>query len=484
MATTSLWRVHGWLGKVVLYVENPDKTDNPKYYEKQDMTEHEAQGLADVIEYAVNIRKTANRTQNQTQDEASPLMRQFVSGVNVSPTIARETMMNTQREFEKTNGVVAYHGYQSFSPGDRQAAGGRLTPEMAHEIGVKLAKQLWGDKYQVLVATHLDKANHLHNHFVINTVSHVDGKKFHRTNRDYYNMQRESDALCREYGLSVIEDKGRAQTKHYAEWQADSKGEPTYHSIIKADVDKAIRQSMTERQFWDNLKKMGYHVKFGQDITLRPEGRSRGLKLMRNFGDDYTIEAIRRRILAQARPERPRAPPEPARKTMRFRGTFHRVRKATGLRALYFYYLYRMGVLPKKQEPNPRRVYFLFREDIRHMQNIARETRLLVKHGIDTDVQLAAHKGGVTAQIATLSSQRKRLSNKTRTVKGEDALAALKSEIAALSAQIGELRREVRLCENIETRSVEMKDKLHRAREDAKSKSKEMTRHEPFRRRR
>ena len=477
MATTSLWRVHGWLGKVVLYVENPDKTDNPRYFEKLEMTEQQTQGLADVIEYAVNIRKTANQTQNQTLDEASPLMRQFVSGVNVSPNIARETMMNTQREFEKTGGVIAYHGYQSFAPGE-------ATPDMAHEIGVKLAKRLWGDKYQVLVATHLDKANHLHNHFVINTVSHVDGKKFHRTNRDYYNMQRESDALCREYGLSVIEEKGRAQTKHYAEWQADSRGEPTYHSIIKSDVDKAIRQSMTERQFWGALNKMGYHVKFGQDITLRPEGRSRGLKLRRNFGDDYTIEAIRRRILAQARPERPRAPQEPARKAVRFRGNIHRARRLTGLRALYFYYLYRMGVLPKKREPNPKRVYFLFREDIRHMQNIARETRLLVTHGIDTDVQLAAHKNGVTERITTLSSQRKRLRNKQRSAKDEDALAGLKSEIAALSAQIGELRREVRLCENIETRSAEMKDKLHRAREDEKLKTKEMTKHEPLRRRR
>jgi hypothetical protein len=241
---------------------------------------------------------------------------------------------------------------------------------------------------------------------------------------------------------------------------------------------------MTERQLWDNLRKAGYELKFGKDISVRPPGKERFVRLRRNFGDDYTIEAIRRRILAQARPERPRAPPEPARKTMRFRGTFHNIKKATGLRALYFYYLYRMGVLPKKREPNPKRVYFLFREDIRHMQNIARETQLLVKHGIDTDVQLAAHKSGVTERIAALSGQRKRLRNKVRTVKDEDALAALKSEIAALSAQIKELRREVRLCENIEARSGEMKEKLHRARQDETLKAKEMTRHEPLRRRR
>jgi hypothetical protein len=88
-------------------------------------------------------------------------------------------------------------------------------------------------------------------------------------------MQKESDALCREYGLSVVETK-EGQAKHYAEWQAEKNGKPTYHSMIKSDVDAAIRQSMTERQFWDNLKKMGYHVKFGQDITLRAEGKERG----------------------------------------------------------------------------------------------------------------------------------------------------------------------------------------------------------------
>ena len=85
---------------------------------------------------------------------------------------------------------------------------------MAHEIGLKLAKALWGEKYQVLVATHLDKAHHLHNHFVVNTVSFLDGIKYHRTEKDYFDMQRESDRLCREYGLSVIENpqRGKIQT--------------------------------------------------------------------------------------------------------------------------------------------------------------------------------------------------------------------------------------------------------------------------------
>jgi len=112
-------------------------------------------------------------------------MLRFVSGVNCHPDTAGEEMLMVKRRFGKEGGTLAYHGYQSFAPGE-------ATPELAHEIGIKLAQRLWGDRYQVLVATHLDKANHLHSHFVVNTVSFVDGIKYHRTKQDYKEMQRVS----------------------------------------------------------------------------------------------------------------------------------------------------------------------------------------------------------------------------------------------------------------------------------------------------
>ena len=105
--------------------------------------------------------------------------------------------MAVKKRFGKDNGVMAYHGYQSFAPGE-------ATPEAAHEIGVRLAERLWGDRYQVLVATHLDKESHLHNHFVVNSVSFLDGLRYYRSEKDYYAMRRESDRLCLEYGLSVL----------------------------------------------------------------------------------------------------------------------------------------------------------------------------------------------------------------------------------------------------------------------------------------
>ena len=475
MATTSLWAVKGWLGKLVVYVENPNKTENPRFFEQQDITHEQAQGLSDVINYAIQTKKTTEIT----HDENETIIRRFVTGVNCGVVTARQEMMALKKHHKKTEGVVAYHGYQSFSPGE-------ATPEIAHEIGIKLAKKLWGNRHQVIVATHLDKGNHLHNHFLLNNVSFVDGKKFYRSEKDYADMMRESDALCREYGLTVIENPERGKSKHYAEWQAEKRGEPTYRSMIKADVDEAIRQSMTERQFFDNLRKMGYQIKQGQDITLRYIGRDKGLKLKRNFGDEYTIERIRERILAQDKPERIIIPPNPPPKKMHYTGSIGKIskRKMTGLRALYFYYLYRLGVFPQKYQPNPKRVYFLFREDIRHIQNISKETRLLVKYEIDTDVQLTTHKNQVINQINILLEDRRQLRNLERRVGNANNLPMIKARIATLSEQLNDLRREVKHCENIEKRSCDMKSKLQQARENEKNKTKELVKDDPFRRRR
>ena len=473
MATTSIWRVKGWLGKVVIYVENPDKTDNPAFYEKQDMSDRQAQGLLDVIDYAVNSEKT------QATDESADVMQQFVSGVNCHPGTAREEMLAVKRQFGKEDGTVAYHGYQSFAPGE-------ATPEMAHEIGVKLAKQLWGEKYQVIVATHLDKSNHLHNHFVVNTVSFLDGIKYHRTGQDYRKMREASDALCREYGLSVIDQPEPGRSKQYGEWRAEQENRPTWRGTIRAEIDEVIRQSMTERQFFENLRKRGYEIKVGADISVRPPGKPRFVRLKRNFGEDYTLENIRRRILAQQRPERPL--PEPERKIYhaRLHGDFKSARKITGFRALYFHYCYLLGIFPKNHPKRNKRLNFLLREDLAKMDAISEEVKLLVGNHIDTAEQLSSYKEGLEARIELLTADRKSLYRKQRTVSvksDEDALTKVKAQIADISKELAALRREVRLCEDIAIRSGVIREKIKAIREDEQSQGKENKRNEQFRRR-
>lgn len=473
MATTSIWRVNGWLGKVVIYVENPDKTTNPKFYESKAHPDN-GQNLSDVIDYAVNSEKT-----QKTDDEACAVIHSFVAGINCNPATARTEMLAVKKRFGKEDGTVAYHGYQSFAPGE-------ATPEMAHEIGKKLAARLWGKKYQVIVATHLDKANHLHNHFVVNTVSFVDGIKYHRTEKDYYDMQRTSDELCREYGLSVIKNPQRGKGRHYAEWQAEKQGLPTWRGIVKKDVDEAIRQAMTERQFFDNLRKKGYEIKIGKDISVRPPQKERFVRLMRNYGEDYSIEAIRKRILSQDKAER-KAPP-PSREVRRYRlyGSLKKTKKVTGFRALYYHYCYLLGVFPKERPQQSRQVHFLIREDLRKLNAISNEAKLLTRHKIDTAEQLTAYKASVTDRIDRLTAERKSLYKEQRTVavKSDPIKSAeVKGRITALSKELSELRRELTLCEDIAERSGIIKEKLKAVREDAQNERKEKTDYEHLRRR-
>ena len=176
MAVCEIWDVRGRLDSPLRYAANPDKTGNPTY------TEAEWQSRSDVMKYATNGDKTEQQF--------------FVSGINCDPSTAREEMQIVKRQFQDESEIICYHGFQSFREGE-------VTPEQAHEIGVKLAKKMWGDRFQVIVATHLN-TDCLHNHFVLNSVSFTDGKHYHDNKANLKLLRQYSDELCREYALSVI----------------------------------------------------------------------------------------------------------------------------------------------------------------------------------------------------------------------------------------------------------------------------------------
>lgn len=124
------------------------------------------------ITYAVNSEKTKQHF--------------FASAINCeSCETAYAEMQETKRCFGKAGGVVGYHFIQSFAPGE-------VTPEQAHRIGMAFAKKLFGGQYEAVIGTHLDKA-HLHNHIVVNSVSFVDGRKYHSSPGSYYSNAIELD---------------------------------------------------------------------------------------------------------------------------------------------------------------------------------------------------------------------------------------------------------------------------------------------------
>ena len=241
---------------------------------------------------------------------------------------------------------------------------------------------------------------------------------------------------------------------------------------------------MTERQFFHALKEMGYEIKTGKDVSVRPQGKERFFRLARNLGEGYTIEGIRKRILAQTRPERPA--PRPEGKRYRLKGSLTKTKKATGFRALYFHYCYLLGIFPKHKLSQRRQLPFSYREDLIRAKELSDEVRLLAKHHIDTTEQLSAFQSGVENRIQEVVSSRKVLYRKLRTkpvMQDEEKQAEIKAEISALSGQLKELRREVRLCEDIAIRSQVIQDKMKAAREGEKSQGKEREQDVQFRRR-
>lgn len=440
MAVTSLWAVRGNLGGVLDYAANPEKTD-----------------LMSLLRYATQPRKIT------VQEEGVPA-KQLVTGIHCAPATVRQEMQAVKKRFGKERGIIAYHGYQSFAPGE-------CTPEQAHEIGVKLARQLWGERYQVLVATHLDRENHLHSHFVINTVSFVDGKKFYRSGQDYRAMREASDALCREYGLSVLEKPKPGKTKHYAEYQAEQQGKPTWRSLIQKDVDAALRQSMTERQFFYVLQRMGYEIKVGADISVRPQGKERFFRLGRNLGENYNPAGIRRRLLEQSRPER-EYHPQP--RKVKFHGQRKPARKATGFRALYYHYCYLLGIFPRNKRRLPRRVSPALRGELLRGEQFSQEVRLLSQYKIDTVEQLENHQVKVKTALDEKISQRAVLYRQFRTVAVQsdpERKDQVKQEISTLTGQIKKLRREVELCKDISQRSEKMRENLEQKQMESRNKN-------------
>ncbi len=427
MATTSLWSIRGWIGKVINYATNPEKTGNPDY-----LADVEGGSLEGALDYTTNPAKTEQQL--------------FVSGINCTPENARETMNRTKKQYGKQGGIVAFHAYQSFKPGE-------TAPEAAHAIGIRLATELWGSRFEMVVSTHLDKS-HIHNHVIINSVSFADGKRFHSDSKCYHDMRRASDRLCREHGLSVIENPKHGKSKHYGEWKADQEDRPTWRSIIKADVDEAIAKAMTDRQFYQNLERIGYEIKTGKDISVRPPGKERYLRLARNFGDGYTYESIARRILANRQPRLPIPKPgkgsqQPKKLPPLLKGN---------LIGLYRHYRYLFGHY-SRGNPGNGRMHFLLREDIRAFDAITDELKLLEREGIETAGQLLSFEEKLSAQIDALTDERKALHAEAKAAQSSGTTDK-PPRIAEINEQLKTLRREVRQCRRIEERSTTIQNKI------------------------
>lgn len=434
MAVSKIWNVNSRLDKVINYGSNEKKTTNPDY-----------DPLKTVLSYGDNPDKTEKQL--------------YSTGINCDAEFAYQQFVTVKMQYGKTDGILGYHGYMSFKPGE-------VTPELAHKIGIEVAKRIWGNRFQVVVDTHLN-TDCLHNHFIINSVSFVDGKRCRETS--WFKNKMAFDEVCKEYGISVIDKPNRTVDRSYIN-QKEQAGMPTRYNLAKEALSVAIENSKSIKELEYNLKKLGYSCNFNVNHkywTLTPKGYDRPIRTYR-LGEKYSKENILNAILENNRPVKYKPFVQgQVQYKLSTRGT--RLRKVEGLRGLYFYYLYKLGYLPKDKPRNNSRVHYLLREDLMKLDKLSNEAKLLEQYGINTVVELFSYKSKVEKEIETLTENRKQLRNKSKR-KNCSNLNEVKEDISEIGKRLKELRKEILLINDIAERSNEIEEKLEQAEIDEQKK--------------
>ena len=423
MAYTSVIPVRR-LDRAVKYVMNKEKTT--------------AVSLQDALDYAANRDKTEQAC--------------FESSYACTLETAFADMRQTKERWHKLGGVQGYHLVQSF-------AAGEVTPELAHRIAKELADRVLGGRYEYVIGTHLN-TGHIHSHIVWNSVSRVDGKKYRSNYKSYVTEIRAvSDKLCQKYRLSVIDtENSNHVAKPYAEWLAEKNGQPTWRTAIRQDVDDAIQQSLTWRQFLTALEGKGYEINLTRKYpVLRPPGKERFARF-KTLGKRYTPEAIQTRIL-YPRSYRPYVENPPTIQHGRLHNGNRPRRRLTGLRALYYRYLYELGALPRK----PSRSSYAVRQDAYKLDQRIRQMEFLSKNNINTLAQLETHRQALQTEIRQLLTKRKQLP------KTDD----VQSQRESVNTALKQLRQEERLCRKIAECSIEVQQHLTEARRDRAEQQKQ-----------
>ena len=432
MAVTSVWAVNTKIGSALSYIMNPEKTVEKPELSPDAIAARAAVG--DVINYASNGEKTEQMM--------------YVTGINCTPDTALEEFMETKRYWGKTDGRLAYHGYQAFLEGD-----GEITPELAHEIGVKFAQKLWGDRFEVVVATHLN-TGHYHNHFVVNSVSFMDGYKYRRTKADYRQMRIVNDKLCKEYRLHVIDDSGHKRGKSYAEWRDEKQGKTTVRGSIRDDIDYAISQSRSERDFAGIMKDLGYEFKFYKpDGTpyehpgLKPHG-AKGYFRFRGLGPGYEYDSIRRRII-----ENTTVPGTPLLLETKSDSMFSPRPNETALSSQYRLYVVRLFLYASRSKKRKREyIPYALREDIAKLDHYIEQMDFLYQHRISDTGSLQSKKETLETELKHQIVERRKLYTiKERAERNNDAplIVQMKTEISVASKKIRNLRKEIALCDAV-----------------------------------
>lgn len=423
MATVGIWKICSSLNQVIKYTTNEEKTDIKNY-----------KGLDQSLEYIKDDFKTERQL--------------FVDGINCDSSNALKEMVDVKKRFMKTDGILGWHAYHSYKKGE-------ITPELAHEVGLKVANEMWGDRFQVVVSTHVN-GKCIHNHFVINSVSFVDGKKYYANRTTYAELRRLSNVICSDYGLSILEEKKTKSGINYLNYQNKSLTYTNYYRIAKEDLDIAISQSHTYQEFLSIMKNMGYEVtnRSGK-LSIRGNNYKRNIRIERYFGIDYSVDNINKQIQGLYVPVT--------------RTYYHNKKpkddifkilmkpKYNSFYSMYIRYCNILGNYPnfvKRQY-----ISASMRDDINRLKELSSHAIFLAKNNIENEEQFFSFLESKEQELDNLKNTREELWRKLKKLSPEEQ-EEIKKQLQDLGEKIRPINEELKMCEKIRIKKDSIKENL------------------------
>lgn len=387
------------------------------------------------LQTVINYGKNGDKTDNGI----------LVSSINCLTETAYEEMQLTKKFFHKEGNILGYHIVQSFK-------GDEVTPEKANQIGKQLAEELWGDKYQVVICTHINKQN-VHNHIILNSVSFADGKKYHNSNAEIAFMKQASDRLCFNNGLSIINTPKSEKEKDFRQNHIDyfNRRSEKMQKVIN-DIDDAIKFVKKYSDFKLVLKAKGYeNIKDnGKYFTMKTPCFQRNVRIDRTFGDRYSVQDIKDRIYGYSKEEKTQF----ANYKKKYYGKVYTGPKlnkfllqTSSFYRLYVHYLYKFGKLPAKiqaQELIPE--YF---KEKRKSNMIFEELNFLARHSFQSVNEVEDYRINLEDQLPALKSKRENLWRKYNKTTDNIAKNTIKAEINKLTDRIDIITAQRNACNRI-----------------------------------
>lgn len=416
MATVAIWKVSSSLNQVIKYTTNDEKTNLSNYKD-----------LDDSLEYIKDEFKTEEKL--------------FVSGINCNPGNALKEMVDVKKKYMKTDGILAFHAYQSFKEGE-------VTPDEAHQIGIELANEMWGDRFQVVVSTHLN-TKHYHNHFVINSVSFIDGKRYYDNRTTYSEFRRLNDLICEEHNKSHLKEEKTKAGLNYLNYQNKGISYSNYYKQAKQDLDIAISKSNSYDEFLSILRNMNYEISVrAGKLSIKGLNYKRNIRIERYFGEDYSIDNIKKQIKGLYLSTNKNY----YQNHKKINNVLNILLKPkyNNFYGMYIRYCNIIGNYPNYVKKNY--INHNIKKDIDRLDILSKQANMLAKNNIETLEDFNNYHESLINKLIDLKNQREDLwkSNKIA-----DELSS-KELINSLSDEINKINKEVKLCEDIRIRHKEI----------------------------